>query len=246
MDGRLAVAHEPLQSRYRSDEHYRSYENTRNALEQPDIAEHLEDVRDVLAGGRPYLETGWQAYGVLPMLAEQLAPDFALLHLVRHPVTTALSFAATVAAWSAPGWRARKWKELTLPHPETSPVLQPELAGRFADLEPFEQSLFWWTEIQLYAEELRSRFPGVPFERVHAEDLFVGDPESLERLGSLIGLDLRGALTASRSLDEHAKSGWVGDWRKIFDHPAALRMSAALGYDPAAVDAAELQRRYPS
>jgi len=125
-----------------------------------------------------------------------------------------------------------------------------------ASLLDFVEHLLDWSRhhslyvITLARPELVERRPTWGAGQRNFTSIYL-DPLSEEAMGDLLdglapGLDLRDALTVSRSLDEHGSSRWVGDWRKIFDHPAALAASRTLGYDPAAVDAEALGRRYPS
>ena len=111
----------------------------------------------------------------------------------------------------------------------------------------YEKCLFQWTEINLYALELRIRFEDVPFLRIKFEDLMNPASEALQTVADFLGLPFRNSLLGSlgtRIEAFRAQTDLLFDWRQIFDHPNTVALSRELGYDLEEFDDEGLVRRY--
>src|SRR5947209_3721344 len=87
----LDVEHEPLGPLYKPRRYFRRYDDPGAILDVPEVAVH---VADLVRARRPYVETGWPLFPVLPLLAREMPERLRIVHLTRHPVPTALSHLA--------------------------------------------------------------------------------------------------------------------------------------------------------
>ena len=164
-----------------------------------------------------------------------------VVHLVRHPVPTCLSW-LTHSAYEPP----------LLPHLDEKVLLSPSDAGvRFGDyqecwdtLSPFEKCLYFWCEVNALALELQKEY-GKRWLTLRYEDLFEGD--GLARLLTFLELPVRDNMMEARS-DPSDSFRYVTtanhDWRTIHQHPRALKLADRLGYKVGDVDCDAIYRRY--
>jgi hypothetical protein len=236
----LAVEHEPIGPRYAPRQHFRRWDDPQAILAVPEVAEHLARVERT----ERYVETGWPLFPAIPLLAERLGPELAIVHLARHPVPSALSHLAHQSYAGSP--RADAYTELATLGPEDPNVFQPEYAARWAELTPYERCVFWWTEVSLFALEVAERLPRVPFLRVRSEEMLAGDRSTLERLAAHMGLSADGwAERTRRRVDRwnHRTDADI-DPPRIREHPRALEVAGRLGYTLDEVEPAALRERY--
>jgi hypothetical protein len=233
----LDVSHEPLHDTY--DPRRMLGVSTGATDELPDaVVVHAEELarRD-----RPYLECGHPCWSSIPFLMRRFPQRTRVVHLVRHPVPTCLSW-LTHSAYEAP------W----LPHLEEKVLLSPYDAGtrffeyrdRWEELSPFEKCVYYWTEVNALALET-GRQVKTPWLRLAYEDLFWGD--GLEDLLAFLDLPARPDIFETRSelLDNYRYLTPPGhDWRSINRHPHAVETAKKLGYDVLAVDEDSMLRRY--
>lgn len=240
---RLAVAHEPLHTRYRPREALRHAGRAEAMAVLPEaVRAHCDGIEAGLSS-RPYLECGHPSWSTIPALAERFRGRVRVIHLVRHPLPTSYSW-LTHRAFQPP----------LLPHIPEKTLLTPfdegvRLAGyreRWERLTPFEKCLYYWGEVNAFALALQSWLP-VPWLRLRYEDLFHGD--GLEPLLEFLDLPRCATIAQRRDdlIDEHHACLEAGeDWRSIHAHPRVIDIAAQLGYSLAddAVDVAGLERRY--
>ena len=184
----VAVAHEPLGPRYAPRRFFRRYVDANAILAVPEVSAHVEWIERV---ERPYVETGWPLFPVLPLLAARMPDRLRVVHLTRHPVPTALAHLERGAY--AGGARNDTYTRLATLGPKDRNVFQPEYASNWNGLSPYEKCLYWWTEIGMYGRELPGRIDGIPFLRVSAERIFGGDRAAVVKLLDFIGLPWREA-----------------------------------------------------
>ena len=239
--GQLSVEHEPLGPLYRPRRFFRRYDDPERMLELPDVAAHVERI----AREERYVETGWPLFAALPLFARLFPERLGVVHLTRHPVPTALSHLAHSSyAGSA---RDDEYTRLATLGPRDPGVFQPEYAGRWDRLSPYEKCLFWWTEVSLFGLEFPERVPQVPFLRLKSEDLLAGDGETLERLLDFMDLPSHDGwrLETRRRVDRwnHRTDRRV-DPLEVRRHPRTLEAAQRLGYDAAGIDVGTLEARY--
>lgn len=243
-DDLATVTHEPIGPEYRCREFFRAYDRLDEMAAVPEIDAHLEEVAAVLRS-RTYIETGWPVFSAIPLFAQRFGSRLRIVHLTRHPVPTAISHMAHKTYGGSP--RVDGYTQLAALDAFCPRVFQPELGARWDELTPYEKTLFWWTEVHLYAEELQQRYPAMPLHRVRAEDVLQGDEVALQQLCAFLGLPFRAELAqrTSKRVDAwHHRTETDYDWRKVFEHPATLATARRLGYDLASVDEHALATRY--
>ncbi len=238
---RLAVEHEPLHARYRPREALRHAATPLAAAPLPPaVADHAAAI-DARLAAHDYVECGHPAWSTIPRLAERFRGRVRIVHLVRHPVPTSLSW-LTHQAFAPP--LLPHLAEKILLSPFDDGVRFPDYQARWPDLSPFEKCLYYWTEVNAFGLEWASRLDA-PWLRLRMEDLFHAD--GLARLLDFLGLPPRDAMDRWRDAvvdDQHAVLAAMHDWQRIHAHPHAIAVAQALGYAVDAVDPPAMARRY--
>jgi hypothetical protein len=238
----LWVEHEPIGPLYAPRRHFRRYGDPERVLDEPAVRGHLDGV---LASERPYVECGWPAFPALPWLAAAVPERLRVVHLTRHPVPTALSHMAHSSWAGSP--RDDEFTRLATLGPGDPRVFQPDYAGRWEALTPYEKCLFWWTEVHSFALEFAERFPAVPLVRVRAEAMLAGDLDALGRIAGLIGTgdpERMRARVAERVDRWPHRSDREVDPALVGEHPRTVETAARLGYDALDYDPEALRARY--
>ncbi len=241
---RAEVAHEPLDDDYATRAMLAAGDPSRlPAKVAAPILEHVALIEETLTQ-RAYIECGHPAWSSLPFLLRYFAGRVRVVHLVRHPVTTAWSW-VTQRAYCDPMGPHVSEKVLLSPFDEG--VQFRSFRERWPGLTPYEKALFYWAEVNAFGLQLETT-ASVPWLRLHFEKLFSDD--SIDALLDFAGL--RDGLTRTPLNDEragivdkfHAYAGFWTDPRAIVRHPEVMELAAVLRYDPLAFDEGSLRRRY--
>lgn len=235
------VEHEPLGAEYQSKRFFRAYE--RRELPAA-VSRHLDEV-EAIVSSRTYIETGWPLFSAVPAFLERFRDRVRLVHLTRHPVPTAISHMVHKTYAGSP--RVDGYTRLAALSPHCEGVFQSELREAWDRMTPYEKTLFWWTEVNLYAEELGRLYPGTPFHRVRSEDLFTPGSTALRDLCRFMGLPWRPAILehVEQRVDRWRHQTEDGyDWSLIHLYPRAVDVARRLGYSIDDVDDQELAARY--
>lgn len=238
------VTHEPLGPEYRPRRFFRAYDALEEMASLRAIAHHLARIEEILES-RHYIETGWPLFAAIPLFLERFPGRVRLLHLTRHPVPTSLSHMAHQCYGGSP--RDDGYTRLAALDASCPRVFQGDHDAFWDRLTPYEKCLFWWTEVHLYADELRTRYPDVPFTRFKSEDVLEGDEETMRRLTRALELPYDDELqhrTSNRVDRWNHQTELNFEWRKILDHPLSLEVAERLGYEVSDVDEARLEQRY--
>lgn len=238
--GDLAVvAHEPIDSDYAPREMLgvAAPHELEPELAEP-ILEHVAFIEETLAT-RAYIECGHPLWSSLPYLLTRF-PRARVVHLVRHPVPTALSW-ITQSVYTPP--LAPHWPEKILLSPFDAGVRFVEYRERWDSLTPYEKALYYWLEVNALGLRLEEN-AGVSWLRIRLEDLVRG--RGIEKLFAFSGIE--SAATEGEGASEvdafHFVTAFWSDPRLIERHPEVLATARALGYDPLAFDEAKLRDRY--
>lgn len=237
------VEHEPADYEYEPRKTLRS-DDQRALLRVPVIDEHVGRIREALASGRHYVEVGFPAFAAVPLFADLFGSHLRIVHLMRHPVSTAASM--VTHGWYQPR-RSHDLGRQVAVTPRDPGVVQIEYEDRWPTMDPFEKCLFYWTEVHLYALEVERRFTTIPFLRLRFEDLFSGTQQTLPPLTAFMGLPWRDELVdlAQERVDRwHAKTHRILPWRRVEEHAGALDLARRFGYSLADVDPSRIKRRY--
>jgi hypothetical protein len=232
--------HEPLPAGYQPRNFFRAPPARLNTLGgMRAVAEHVSSIRQCLRH-RPYFEAGWPCYAALPWLYDALDGRLKIVHLTRHPVTTAFS-TATHAVYGREDWI----RESVLT-PFDAGCLRPDLQSKWPKMSMYEKCLFWWTQIHRYALDLHRDQPAIPWLRISFEEMFKSNSDDLERLVEFCDLPKRPQLQTLRSnrVDRFQFRAPPDDWRKILRHPDTIAVAEVLGYDAIDVDPRWVSQRY--
>lgn len=232
------VTHEPLLGAYSPKRYLR---NESGLAAAAPVAEHLATVGDILQRGWSYIETGWPCYVAVPLIVERFGPGARFIHLIRNPVSVALSLATHAV------YRRDDWIRSGAVEPTDAGVLQQDLAGQWPTMNDYEKTLFWWTEVHLYIQELKERFPDSRFLTIRYEDFF--DPaggDYVDQLVEFMGLAPAPDLGRQRfrNVDQYRNVIPPVDWRLIFKYPRTCALAEELGYDADALHRLAAQGAY--
>jgi hypothetical protein len=234
------VTHEPVRGAYEPKLYLRAYDKLNELLSSEEVSRHLSYIREILKS-KIYTETGWPCYPAIPLIIDQLDGRVRIVHLVRHPVYVALSLTTHNVYGERQDWIAR-----AAISPFDQGVVQKELADDWVKMGMYEKCLFWWTEINLYALELKERRPDIEFSLVRYEDLFDPDTQTLENLIRFMNLAYDPSIKEFRLKDVdryHWKSPPV-DWTLIFKYAQTVALAKQFGYDFNDLSAPHIATRY--
>ena len=226
----LTVTHEPLHNEYRPRLMLGLRTPHRLDLESREtILRHVEGIGRGLET-RPYVECGHPCWSALPYLIDRLGERLRIIHLVRHPIPTALSW-LTQSAYVPP--LLPHLQEKVLLSPFDDGVAFPEYRERWASLHPYEKCLYYWAEVNAFGLRLE-RETSSPWLRLTFEQLFFGDLET-PSLPGFLGLPERPGLLEQRTevVDKYRflPSLGVPDLDLRASHPAIAGIAGELGYD---------------
>jgi hypothetical protein len=234
------VTHEPVRGAYAPKSYLRAYDRLDEILSLKEVSEHLSFIRKALKS-KMYVETGWPCYPALPLIIDQLNGRARIVHLVRHPVYVALSLAAHRVYDERQDWISG-----AAISPFDPGVVHKVLAGDWAQMGAYEKCLFWWTEINLYALELKERLSNVKFTVVRYEDLFDPGAQTLKDLIRFMGFPYDSSLSAFRlkNVDQFQWKAPPADWKLIFRYPQTLALAEQFGYDFDGLSEPNIEARY--
>lgn len=239
------VEHEPLGPAYRPKETLRSSDGLAELAARGRLAEHLDRIDRVL-GQRTYVECGWPAFAAVPLFIERYAPRLRLVHLVRHPVPTALSY--LTHGFYRPTKNHKEYMARAQLDPFDAGIVNRQYQGRWKSLSAFEMCLFQWLEIHTWAEEIKRTYPEVPLLTVRMEDLFgANGGVVLDGITDLAGLPRRPAIHRLRSerMDKwRLRTEEDIQWRRVFLHPEVVSLARHYGYDFRGFEKGRLAQRY--
>ncbi len=241
-DDLLEARHEPVGYLYRPRDTLRDPAALRALRAEPAVAAHFDAIHAIMAE-RAYVEVGFPAYALAPLLREEFGENLRLVQLTRHPVKVAASL--VTHGWYCDGGRDDIARAVA-PTPADPGVTLKSYAARWPGMTPFEKSLFYWYEVHRYGMEVAETAPPGGFARFRLEDL-TGDPAAKDALRDFLGLPERPDWTAAERRHEDRFQGKTGeeiDPAAILRHPGILALAAELGYAPEDIDAAEFAARY--
>lgn len=238
------VTHEPIGPRYNPRRYFRRPADVDQMLQDENIAPHLRRIGSVL-DTRTYIETGWPLFSAVPGFLRRFGSSVRLVHLTRHPVPSAISHMVHKTYYGSP--RVDYYTTLAALDPSCEGAFQRELRERWPQMTPYERTLFWWTEVHLYAEELEQLHPHVPFCRIRSEDIFQDGGAALAKICDFADLPFRAELTEAlnEKVDRwHHRTDQEFDWEAIRRYPRTVELARRLGYDVDDVDPRRLTERY--
>ena len=196
----------------------------------------------------PYFDTGCSFHSLFPLLLQEFGDRLHIVYQVRHP----FDVAASQSAWGAyhgsealRAWDARVY----LRSGDNS--FRPD--SRWAHRTPFEKALWRWLELDLYWEELKTRFPAASMHFVKAEDVFA-DPAHMDIYWRLLGVPCpsREAVTAAaqkagRNEARDERLQWFGvgsEWQRYLEYGEVIERASRYGYSSDALALHIKSQRY--
>jgi hypothetical protein len=241
-DDLLEARHEPVGYLYRPRDTLRDEGALRALRAEPAVTAHFDYIHGILAE-RAYVEVGFPAYALAPLLRAEFGEALRLVQLTRHPVKVAASL--VTHGWYCEGGREDIARAVA-PVPADPGVTLKDYAARWPAMTPFEKSLFYWYEVHRYGMEVEASSPPGQFARFRFEDL-TATPAARDRLRDVLGLPARTGWTEAEPRRDdrfQGKTGEAIDPAAITRHPQILALAGELGYAPGDIDAAEFAARY--
>lgn len=181
-----------------------------------------------------YIEVGWQSIAGLAEFHSRFGDRLRLIHLYRNPVNVAASLVTHNWYTGNPKERVKK-SELS---PFDVGAILKGYKSRWEGLKPFEKSLYYWTEINLRALEIKYRYPRIPFYSLKFENLFqenIGQSRlTLFEVLSFMELNYDYKMLKAvdvRHDDYQYKSLHKIYWKTLFEHPQTIALANKLGYE---------------
>jgi len=110
----------------------------------------------------------------------------------------------------------------------------------------YEKCLFWWTEINLYALDMRAQYPNIEFFFLRYEDLFGEDVEATRLLAEFMRLSYKPAMQTRKSekVDLYQFKTDSTDWSLIFSCPRTVMLAKRFGYNLDKIPLPQISKRY--
>ncbi|WP_181164627.1 sulfotransferase domain-containing protein [Amaricoccus solimangrovi] len=238
----VVVEHEPLGYRYAPRRNLRDIERLRELLSDDVIRQHFDRIHETIEH-RTYVEVGFPAFALAPLLREEFGDRLRLAQLTRNPVQVAAS--TVTHDWFKEGER-QEIKDLILLAPGEPGAALPHYADRWPGMSGFERGLYYWYQVHGFGLEQEALSPPGTFARFRFEDL-MGDPEVQRSLAAFLGLPERDGweeATKTRVDVHQRRTPQRFDVEAIARHPEIGALAHRLGYDPGGIDGKALDRRY--
>src|SRR5690625_2964643 len=230
------VLHEPLGNHYDLKNNLGRFNGspgkTVNQIDNPAISKHFDFIEEVTQQMN-YIEIGWPGIAGVSAFHRRFGDRLKLVHLYRNPVYVAASL--VTHNWYT-GRLQERFEKAEL-NPFDDAAFLKEYKNRREDLNVFEKSLYYWTEINLRALEIKYRYPGTPFYGLRFGDLFDQEKEksriTLMEFLSFMGLPFEDKMMEALDVrydNYQSRSVYTIDWKDIFGHPQTVALANRLGY----------------
>jgi Sulfotransferase domain len=238
----LCAEHEPIGYAYKPKQYLRADERVSELRNLPVVRDHFSRIHSTLRN-RSYVEVGFPAFAIAPVLAREFGDRLRLVHLVRNPVRVAASL--VTHRWYQGTRNDRRDVDVELA-PHDPGVLQKRYANRWAAMTRYEKCLFYWTEVHMYGWEIEQKYPSIPLYRVRFEDL-ISAPGALSDLAGFMQIPYRSGFG-------HATRKTVDRFRyqtpipiepsRIWSHERTLEVAEQCGYRITGADLRGIEQRY--
>lgn len=189
------IVHEPLSFNYRPD---LNTETSPLAYNEALILQHLSAVQQRLDQGQGYIETGFPCWRHIQWFKQQLSGKVKVIHIHRDPVDTVGSL-LKINAFVPPYLPQLPLKNLFLPHPGHGYLAQWQ--PLWQQLNPAEKNLWYWSEVQASALQLRDAWPEDDWLELRFEQLF--STTTAQALSTLLGADTPSDIIAPGRVDHY-------------------------------------------
>ena len=235
----LMAEHEPLRYLYKPRTNLRDLDKLRALRENPRIRAHLERIHEITMT-HTYVEVGFPAFALAPLLREEFGDRLRLVQLTRDPVKVA---ASTVTH----NWPDRQdIIDSILPTPLDPGTKLAKYADVWPRLTGFEKGLFYWYEVHSYGLEQEPASPPGTYLRIQFEKL-VKDDQTQGVFCDFLGLPRRpdwAEFTSERVDGYYYRTSEPINWAAIHEYPEIYHLAKTLGYEPEKLDPEVLSARY--
>jgi hypothetical protein len=238
----LSVAeHEPLKYRYEPRSHLRDLGKLRELIRRPDVSAHMDRIHRIVEE-RTYVEVGFPAFAMAPILREEFGDRLRLIQLTRHPVRVAASIVT------------HHWFDGSRPDIERCIVPTPldpgsalhGYASRWKQMSAFEKALCFWYEVHAFGVEQEALSPEGTFARFKFEKI-VNDHTAQSEFCAVLGLpndvDWETA-TVDRVDNVRRRTSKPINWSAARQLTEIRVLASQLGYALNEVSETELAARY--
>jgi hypothetical protein len=229
---KVIALHEPLGYEYYPRVNLGMYDSLAWPKEGTALDDHFEFI-DKAIQNRHYIEVGWPSIAGISELYERFGDQLKLVHLYRNPVNVAASL--VTHNWYTGKIEDRFEKAELTPFDDTA--ILTEYRDRWDKLSLFEKSLYYWTEINLRALEIKQRYSSVPFYSLKFENLFLASKvvNRITLIEMLAFMNLNYEEKMLNRIDiKHDnyqyRSSFGIDWENLFEHSQTLVLADKLGY----------------
>ena len=235
------VCHERFHKEYQARYYYTAHKREQGTQLTPVLEAHVESIAARLTN-KHYVETGWPAYGLIPTLIKRFHGRIKIVHLFRHPVATASSLLTHEL------YHRGDWTEALVIAPSDVAGHRAELEVGWESMSDFQKCLYFWTEINSWALDLRAKCSNVPWLSLKFEDIFGqnGDAD-LRRLLEFLDFPINDKFIKARAkrLDRYRAKTSEQFYSQIsMELPKVAIISEQLGYQLRSFDKEELKLRY--
>lgn len=228
----VVARHEPVKNDYYPKINLGRYDLPAEPNENPLLNRHLDFIDDTIQS-KNYIEVGWQSIAGVGELHKRFGEQMRLIHLYRNPANVAASM--VTHNWYT-GKIEDRFEKAEL-NPADNSALLKDYKNRWGDLTLYEKSLYYWTEVNLRALEIKQRYSGVPFYSLKFEDMFKESKEksrfALIELLAFMGLKYDEKMLKAIDIkhDKYQYKSFVNiNWKNIYDHPQTMVLANKLGY----------------
>jgi len=224
----LVATHEPVGYLYKPKDNLRDIEKLRGLLRDPRIRAHFDRIHETIET-RSYVEVGFPAFALAPLLREEFGDRLRLVQLTRHPVRVAASI--VTHDWYREGVRKDIMTTIALT-PTDSGVTLSHYAERWSAMTSFERALFYWYEVHAFGLEQKAMSPPGGFARFQFEKL-VSDRASRDAFLAFLDLPHRSGWRAAARIriDNHRSRTYEKiDSGLIKTQPEIDKLARQLGY----------------
>ncbi len=239
----VQAEHEPLGYFYDPRHCLRNPDGLHRLADEPRLQTHFDNIDRVLASGKSYVELGFPAFAMAPLLRQRFGDRLRLLQLVRNPARVAASL--VTHRWYMPDQRPNIRGTIALT-PDDPGIALKSYVDRWDRMSAFEKGLFYWYEVHRFGVEQERLSPAGQYRRVRFEDL-LKKPDDLKGLLAFLGLPPRDTAedAPGRKIDRfHHKTTQTIDFKAIRRHPEIIALAEELGYKIRSSDLATLAQRY--
>jgi hypothetical protein len=233
------VSHEPFHTEYLLRKNVIAYRAMQPLMVSDQVARHFDRI-DAIIASKPYFETGWPLFGILPLFLDRFKGRVKVVHLYRNPLRVAASHATHRF------YQHNQWSEEMGIFPWDKGVVQSGISeARWGKLSELDKNLFRVLEMNEIALRYRENFQQTSWMNVSFEELFQGrTSDALEQLLGFVGLPVRKEFLNSRrqKRDAYSVFAQISAASEIAETELFAIQMQRLGYEDKCLDSNDLRR----